>query len=77
MGNIARVSSGHEGIFGQYSIAFVRDLHRPVAPRISSCNVRPHGLGMADDSSKVFDNNTDVKTFLDIEFLKVFPLERH
>jgi hypothetical protein len=32
---------------------------------------------MADNSPKVFDNDTDVKTFLDIEFFKVFPLERH
>jgi hypothetical protein len=71
------VSPCHESIFGQYSIAFIRDLHRPVAPRILSCDLRPHGLGMADDSSKVFDDNADVKAFLDIEIVKVLPLKCH
>lgn len=30
---------------------------------------------MADDSSKVFNDNTDMKAFLDIEIVKVLPLE--
>ena len=34
-----------------------------------------HRLGMADNGSEISDNNANVKTFLDIETVKILPLE--
>jgi len=69
------VTPRHKSIFGQYPVAFIGDLHGAVAPIILGCDLRPHSIGMADDSSKVFNDNVDVKAFLDIEIVEVFPLE--
>ena len=32
---------------------------------------------MTDNGSKIFHNDTNVKSFLDIEIVKVLPLECH
>ena len=32
---------------------------------------------MTDDGSKIFHNDTNVKSFLDIEIIEVLPLECH
>jgi hypothetical protein len=32
---------------------------------------------MTDDGSKIFDNNADVKAFLDTKLIKILPLQRY
>lgn len=58
-------------------MVFVRDLQRPVPSGIPGRDLRLHCLGMADDGSEVFDNNANVKTFLDVKVIKVLTLERY